>query len=110
MNPHAALEGGESPPFREGSLQQAESYAHWRRVFCDDLEFGHFGENFTIDGLPADEVCIGTATRSAKPYLRSPDPATCYRVGMRLNEPRMASLTVVHRRPGFYFRVITEGG
>ncbi|MGH3869490.1 MAG: MOSC domain-containing protein [Pseudonocardiaceae bacterium] len=34
---------------------------------------------------------------------------TCFRVGMRLGEPEMASLLVAHHRPGFYFRVITEG-
>ena len=34
---------------------------------------------------------------------------TCYRVGMRMDEPRMAALLVAHRRPGFYFRVLEEG-
>ena len=34
---------------------------------------------------------------------------TCYRVGMRMNEPRMAALLVAHHRPGFYFRVLEEG-
>src|SRR5262249_47754556 len=34
---------------------------------------------------------------------------TCYRVGIRMNEPRMAALLVAHRRPGFYFRVLQEG-
>src|SRR5262249_31487664 len=34
---------------------------------------------------------------------------TCYRVGIRLNEPRMPALLVAHQRPGFYFRVLEEG-
>jgi ferredoxin-NADP reductase/ferredoxin len=34
---------------------------------------------------------------------------TCYRVGIRMDEPRMASLLVAHQRPGFYFRVLEEG-
>ena len=34
---------------------------------------------------------------------------TCYRVGIRMNEPRMAALLVEHHRPGFYFRVLQEG-
>ena len=25
----------------------------------DDFEFGQFGENFTVEGLPDDEVCVG---------------------------------------------------
>jgi len=34
---------------------------------------------------------------------------TCYRVGIRMNEPKMAALLVAHGRPGFYFRVLQEG-
>jgi MOSC domain-containing protein YiiM len=34
---------------------------------------------------------------------------TCYRVGIRMNEPKMAALLVAHGRPGFYFRVLKEG-
>jgi MOSC domain-containing protein YiiM len=34
---------------------------------------------------------------------------TCYRLGIRMNNPQMAALVVSHRKPGFYFRVITEG-
>jgi MOSC domain-containing protein YiiM len=34
---------------------------------------------------------------------------TCYRIGIRMNEPQMAALLVSHDRPGFYFRVLEEG-
>ena len=34
---------------------------------------------------------------------------TCYRIGIRMNEPNMAALLVSHGRPGFYFRVLEEG-
>ena len=34
---------------------------------------------------------------------------TCYRIGIRMNEPQMAALLVAHGRPGFYFRVLEEG-
>ena len=34
---------------------------------------------------------------------------TCYRVGMRMDEPQIPALLVAHHRPGFYLRVITEG-
>ncbi len=34
---------------------------------------------------------------------------TCYRLGIRMDEPQMAALVVSHRRPGFYLRVLTEG-
>ena len=34
---------------------------------------------------------------------------TCWRPGIRTNEPRMPALVVSHGRPGFYFRVLEEG-
>lgn len=100
--------GGEQ---RAVLVYQTQSYAYWRKVLeRDDLEFGPFGENFTLDGLADDEVCIGDRYRIGEAEFEVTQPrVTCYRVGMRLNEPRMASLLVAHRRPGFYLRVITEG-
>jgi MOSC domain-containing protein YiiM len=34
---------------------------------------------------------------------------TCYRVGIRMNEPRMAALLTASGKPGFYLRVLQEG-
>jgi MOSC domain len=34
---------------------------------------------------------------------------TCFRVGIRMNDPQMPARLVSHHRPGFYFRVLTEG-
>jgi MOSC domain-containing protein YiiM len=76
----------------------------------DDFVHGQFGENFTVEGLPDDEVCIGDRYRIGNAVFEVTQPrVTCYRVGIRLNEPRMAALLVSHRRPGFYMRVLTEG-
>jgi ferredoxin-NADP reductase/ferredoxin len=71
---------------------------------------GNFGENFTVAGLADDEVCIGDRYRIGDAEFEVTQPrVTCYRVGLRLGVPQMASLLVSHRRPGFYLRVITEG-
>ncbi|MFD4598053.1 MOSC domain-containing protein [Streptomyces sp. NPDC058464] len=100
--------GGE---IRAVLVYQLESYRYWReRLGRDDLDFGMFGENFTVEGLPDDEVCIGDRYRIGEAEFEVTQPrVTCYRVGMRLGEPAMASLLVAHHRPGFYLRVITEG-
>ncbi|MER7180396.1 MOSC and FAD-binding oxidoreductase domain-containing protein [Streptomyces hyaluromycini] len=100
--------GGE---IRAVLVYQLESYRYWRKQLGrDDLAFGMFGENFTVDGLPDDEVCIGDRYRIGEAEFEVTQPrVTCYRVGMRLGEPAMASLLVAHHRPGFYLRVITEG-
>ncbi|WP_042371915.1 MOSC and FAD-binding oxidoreductase domain-containing protein [Streptacidiphilus neutrinimicus] len=100
--------GGE---IRAVLVYQLQSYAYWREELRrDDLTFGMFGENFTVDGLPDDEVCIGDRYRIGDAEFEVTQPrVTCYRVGLRLGEPRMASLLVAHHRPGFYLRVLTEG-
>jgi ferredoxin-NADP reductase/MOSC domain-containing protein YiiM len=100
--------GGEQ---RAVLVYQAQSYEHWRRhLGRDDLSYGQFGENLTVDGLPDDEVCIGDRYRIGEAEFEVSQPrVTCYRVGMRLGEADMAALLVSHHRPGFYMRVITEG-
>jgi ferredoxin-NADP reductase/MOSC domain-containing protein YiiM/ferredoxin len=100
--------GGEH---RAVMVYQLDSYRYWQsQLHRDDFAFGQFGENFTVEGLPDDEVCIGDRYRIGDALFEVSQPrVTCYRVGIRMNEPRMAALLVSHRRPGFYFRVIEEG-
>src|SRR5262245_11849352 len=100
--------GGE---YRAVLVYQLASYRYWQQVLGrDDFVHGQFGENFTVDGLPDDEVCIGDRYRIGDAEFEVTQPrVTCYRVGLRMNEPRMAALLVSHRRPGFYVRVLREG-
>jgi ferredoxin-NADP reductase/MOSC domain-containing protein YiiM/ferredoxin len=92
-------------------VYQIESYRYWQELLGrDDFTFGQFGENFTVDGLADDEVCIGDRYRIGSALFEVSAPrVTCYRVGIRMSEPRMPSLLVAHRRPGFYLRVLEEG-
>ena len=63
-----------------------------------------------MEGLADDRVCIGDRYRIGDPIFEVTQPrVTCFRVAIRLGEPRMPSLLVSHHRPGFYFRVIEEG-
>jgi ferredoxin-NADP reductase/MOSC domain-containing protein YiiM len=92
-------------------VYQMDSYHYWQRVLSrNDFTFGQFGENFTVEGLPDNEVCIGDRYQIGDAIFEVTQPrVTCYRVGIRMNEPRMAALLVAHHRPGFYFRVLQEG-
>jgi ferredoxin-NADP reductase/MOSC domain-containing protein YiiM len=103
--------GGHGGENRAVLVYQVASYRHWAaELGRDDLAPGHFGENLTVDGLPDDEVCIGDRYRIGDAVFEVTQPrVTCYRVGMRLDVPDMASLLVSHRRPGFYLRVLSEG-
>jgi ferredoxin-NADP reductase/MOSC domain-containing protein YiiM len=100
--------GGEQ---RAVFVYQMDSYNYWERFLGrNDFTYGQFGENFTVEGLPDNEVCIGDRFRIGGAEFEVTQPrVTCYRVGIRMNEPRMPSLLVAHHRPGFYFRVLQEG-
>ncbi|WFU26339.1 MOSC and FAD-binding oxidoreductase domain-containing protein [Bradyrhizobium sp. CB1717] len=92
-------------------VYQLDSLQYWRsELGRNDLAYGQFGENFTVEGLADSEVCIGDRYRIGVALFEVTQPrVTCYRVGIRMNEPEMAALLVKHGRPGFYFRVIEEG-
>src|SRR6516225_4338935 len=102
---------GQGDPAGHGGEQRAvfvyqlDSYRYWQdQLHRSAFTFGQFGENFTVEGLPDAEVCIGDRFRIGDALFEVTQPrVTCYRVGIRMNEPRMPALLVAHRRPGFYF-------
>src|SRR5580698_2594470 len=100
--------GGEH---RAVMVYQLDSYRYWEAYLQRrDFEYGQFGENFTVECLPDQEVCIGDRYRIGGAVFEVTQPrVTCYRVGIRMNEPQMAALLVAHGKPGFYLRVLEEG-
>jgi ferredoxin-NADP reductase/MOSC domain-containing protein YiiM len=100
--------GGEQ---RAVFVYQIESYRHWQeQLKRTDFVYGQFSENFTIEGLPDDAVCIGDRYQIGSAVFEVTQPrVTCYRVGIRMNEPRMPALLTSSGRPGFYVRVLQEG-
>jgi len=100
--------GGEQ---RAVFVYQIESYHYWQeQLKRTDFVYGQFGENFTIEGLADDTLCIGDRYQIGTALFEVTQPrVTCYRVGIRMNEPRMPALLTSSGRPGFYFRVLQEG-
>src|SRR5215510_11393856 len=103
--------GGHGGEQRAVFVYQIESYRYWEeRLSRRDFTHGQFGENFTIEGLPDDEVCIGDRYRIGSALFEVTQPrVTCYRVGIRTDEPQMPALLTSSGRPGFYLRVLEEG-
>ena len=75
-------------------VYQMDSYRYWERG-RNNFSYGQFGENFTVDGLPDDEVCIGDrydpvesrhraqGTRLYAVFRFGDDPVTCEPVSGR---------------------------
>jgi ferredoxin-NADP reductase/MOSC domain-containing protein YiiM len=99
--------GGEQ---RAVYVYQIESHRYWQEQLKTTFVIGQFGENFTVEGLADDTVCIGDRYRIGSAQFEVTQPrVTCYRLGIRTGEPRMAALLTSSGRPGFYFRVLNEG-
>src|SRR3954454_12963205 len=100
--------GGEH---RAVMVYQIDSYRYWEsHLRRSSSALGQFGENFTVEGLADDTVCIGDRYRIGGALFEVTQPrVTCYRLGIRMDEPGMAALVVAHHRPGFYLRVLEEG-
>src|SRR6516165_10289001 len=100
--------GGEQ---RAVFVYQIESYHYWEpQLKRHDFVFGQFGENFTVEGLSDEEVCVGDQYRIGGALFEVTQPrVTCYRVGIRMNNPQMPALLVSHKKPGFYLRVLQKG-
>jgi MOSC domain-containing protein YiiM len=100
--------GGEQ---RAVFVYQIESYRHWQgELRRSDFVHGQFGENFTVEGSADDAVCIGDRYQIGSALFEVTQPrVTCYRVGIRMSEPRMPALLTSSGRPGFYLRVLQEG-
>jgi MOSC domain-containing protein YiiM/ferredoxin-NADP reductase len=92
-------------------VYQIESHRYWQeQLRRTDFVYGQFGENFTVEGLPDDVVCIGDRYQIGSALFEVTQPrVTCYRLGIRMNNPQMAALLTSRGRPGFYFRVLQEG-
>ena len=92
-------------------VYQIGSYRYWQaQLGRDDFTYGQFGENFTVDGLADDQVCIGDRYRIGAAVFEVTQPrVTCYRVGIRMDDPQIPALLISHHRPGFYLRVLREG-
>ena len=69
--------GGEH---RAVMVYQMDSYRHWgRHLGRNDFTLGQFGENFTVEGLADDEVCIGDRYRIGGALFEVTQPrVTCY--------------------------------
>ena len=85
--------GGEQ---RAVFVYQIDSYRYWERELDrNDFIYGQFGENFTVDGLTDDEVCIGDRYQIGTAVFEVTQPrVTCYRVGLRMDDPRIPALLV----------------
>src|ERR1700745_2102724 len=74
--------GGHGGEQRAVLVYQIESYRYWEHELGrSQFPFGQFGENFTVEGLADDEVCIGDRYRIGGAVFEATQPRwTSYRL------------------------------
>ena len=102
---------GHGGAFRAVYVYSAENYDYWKRELGrDDLAYGTFGENFTVEGMCDDEICVGDVFRIGGALVEVSQPRIpCYKLAIKMGLPGFQNRFLESRRVGFYFRVLQEG-
>ena len=89
-----------------------EHYAYWQQELGrDDLRYGQFGENLTVEGLLEAAVHIGDVFQigtTVKLQITQPR-VPCFKLAYKMGLPEFPKQFLESRRVGFYFRVLEEG-
>jgi len=88
-----------------------ENYDYWKReLHRDDFSWSQFGENFTVEGMPEDQIHVGDIFRVGSALVQVTQPRSpCFKLGIRMKMARFPKLFLASGRVGFYLRVLEEG-
>ncbi len=88
----------------------AEETGLWEAELGEPLGPGAFGENLTVRGLPVSEAVIGERWEVGSALLEIAQPRLpCFKLGLRMGDPRFVKRFAAAGRPGAYLRVVREG-
>src|SRR5580765_2450349 len=82
----------------------------WEEKIGRPFANGEFGENLTTEGIAVNEALIGERWRVGTALLEVAEPRVpCWRLGVRMNDPRCVGVFTHALRPGAYLRILEEG-
>src|SRR3954471_11262443 len=88
----------------------AEDTEAWEAELSRALGPGAFGENLTVRGLGVSEAVIGERWAVGSTLLEVAQPRLpCFKLGIRMDDPRFLKRFTEAGRPGAYLRVLREG-
>jgi len=87
-----------------------EDYEFWRVHEGLDTPPGLFGENLTVEGLDLSAALAGEQWSVGSTVLEVAQPRLpCFKLGIRVGDPRFPKKFLSAARPGAYLRVVREG-
>jgi MOSC domain-containing protein YiiM len=82
----------------------------WQEELGRELEPGNFGENLTLSGVDVPEAVVGERWQVGSALLEVSEPRfPCFKLGLRMGDPRFVKRFAAARRTGTYLRIV-EGG
>jgi MOSC domain-containing protein YiiM len=88
-----------------------EDYEWWgAELGTGALDAGTFGENLTVSGIDVNSAEVGERWRVGSALLEVSEPRfPCFKLGIRMGDPKFLKRFAAARRPGTYLRIIEEG-
>lgn len=87
----------------------ADHYPFWREQF-PNLEYGAFGENFTVTGLSEENVYINDIYEVGEARIQVSQPRQpCWKLARKLHSKTLPAIVIQTGFSGWYFRVLQEG-
>ncbi len=91
-------------------LYSSDHYPHWEEELGRPLPYGQLGENLTVRGWTEEVVHIGDVLRIGGARVEVTQPRVpCFKLGLRMEDPRFPKRFLASLRSGFYVRVLDEG-
>ena len=102
---------GHGGPFRAVLVYSLENHAYWEHELGQSgFAFGHFGENFSVDGMLEEHVHVGDVFRIGTALFQVTQPRVpCYKLAIKVGVENFYTRILESGRRGFYFRVLEEG-
>lgn len=102
---------GHGGPFRAVLVYTIENHRFWELELGQaGFQPGHFGENFTVEGMLDDDVCVGDVFRIGTALFQVTQPRVpCYKLAIKVDIEGFQNRILESGRPGFYLRVLEEG-
>ena len=90
----------------------SEHFAYWKEKLdlANGFDYGAFGENFTLEGLTENNVCIGDIFAVGEARVQVSQPRQpCINLARKWNYTPMPEEMIAIGHTGFYLRVLQPG-
>ena len=82
----------------------------WESEIGRPFAYAEFGENLTTEGIEVNDALVGERWAIGTAVLEVSEPRVpCWRLGVRMNDPKFVRLFTQALRPGPYLRIVVEG-